>query len=479
MQIALLVVALLSGWALFSILRLVKGEWVRDKRFGFERSNILGVDTARANIPEAAQVGSSTSASSTPFFALWDGGRYAIENDFMFGKPRGYFFDYAEGRRNYEAGWIAPDLYKIQNPFAKKDGALMFQIQEIEPEESFINGMTLLRVVHPASSDVIVEANHDTFYVLNAKKFERGFVRPVSAASGTGRDASHLGDPENLYDANAREFTLPAHEYIDVRFGGLKPGERYSLVMRSYYRDWVMGEDTSALARARSITRSLLDSGIASRVGAASFALFASWLDRKGASVLPFVVLGGGGSGGGSSSSSSACCLPVSFKDSRGRYRHCAIFEPRAWKYSTEIAALPPETVTREGDLAVRITATKRHQISFIGVLRNEENESYTAESLEVTRAWHRRAGRDAADCLRYETDRYLHTIPGDVVDVAFEEPRLPMRRGMRETYLLRSAGFYTRLSPDGKKMAGRWEDALSAEARERLVLIREAQAAE
>lgn len=475
-QIAFLIVVLLVGWAVFSILRLVKGEWVRDKRFGFEKSNLLGVDAARANVPADAPVGSSTSASSTPFFAVWNGNQYAIENDFMFGKPRGYFFDFIEGRRHYESGWVASDLYKIQSTFEKKGGALNFQIQEIEPEESFINGMTLLRIVHPATSDIIVDANHDKFYVLNNEKFTRSFIEPSSIENGSARNLLYLADKENLYDATPCEFSLEENKHIDIKFTDVQSGGRYSLVVKSYYRDWVMGEDDSALARAQSIARSLLNSRILPRVTAVSFAIFASWADRKGGSLLPFVMLGGGGSGGGSSSSSSSCCLPVLFKDSNGYYRQFNILEPRAWKYSVEMTEIPPEAITRSGELQVRISATKRHQIAFIGLLRDPESEAYRVEALEVTKAWHRRLGKDVAGFLRYPSGQYLHTIPGDVVDVEFEEPRVEIESGMQETYLLRSAGFYTPLSLDGKKAAGGWENRLSEEARKRLVCIREAQ---
>lgn len=469
-QVALLVLILLLGWALFSIIRLIKGEeWSRGKQAEFEKNNILGVTPARADAPGGGDPGGS---ASTPFLAAWNGNEYKIENDFLFGKPRSYFSDFGDGKRSYEAGWVSPDLYKIQSAFQPREGKLTFQIQEIEPEESFINGMTLLRVTHPAKSEVVVNSDYGKFYVLDKKKFLGNFIGPASVKSKNGEDVSYLADNNNLHNVPAIELTLSENDYVDAIFAGIASGGKYFLVTKSHYRDWVMGENPSLLSRAQFWARSFAGSRMLSKAIVASSLLFAPWLHKNGL-LVPFIMLGGGGSAG-SSAGSTSCCLPISFKNSSGQYRQFTTIEPRGWRSSVEMTEIPQEAISGSGDLHLRVSATKRHRLDFVGLARNPEELPYQMEALGINRAWHNRLREDVAALLQYRAGNYLHTIPGDTVDVEFERPKSGTPRGTKETYLLRSAGFYIYLSPESKKIAGNWDEKLSDEAKERLSFIKE-----
>jgi len=470
-RLALLVLILLLGWALFSVTRLIKGEvWSRNKLVEFEKNNLFGATPVYADAP----------VSSTPFLAVWTGKEYKIENDFLFGKPHSYFSDFTEGKRNYESGWISPDLLKVQSIFQKKEGKLAFQIQEIEPEESFVNGMTLLNVIHPVDSEVVVDSDYGKFYVLNKKRFLRSFVAPVSIKNKNSEDVSYLANNDNLYRVPTRELPLEENDYIDIAFSGLTSDEKYFLTTKSYYRDWVMGENSSLLMRAQFLTKSLVESGILSKAVLASLLAFVPWLHQNEL-LIPFIMLGGGcstgstgGSAGCSGSGSPPKCLPIYFKDSYGGYRQFVTIEPRAWRSSSEMTEIPREAISGSGDLHLRVSATKRHRLDFVGLAGKLKEMPYRTETLGIKRAWHHRLQGDVTALLRYRPGRYLHTIPGDTVDVEFEQSKGDMSPDMKETHLLRSAGFYTYLSPESKKIAGDWKKKLSGEAKERLSFIEE-----
>ena len=57
--------------------------------------------------------------------------------------------------------------------------------------------------------------------------------------------------------------------------------------------------------------------------------------------------------------------------------------------------------------------------------------------------------------------------IPGDTIDLTFEDPHLEIRNNdEQETYLMQSSGFYTSLSSKYRQIAGDWQSGLSPEAR-------------
>ena len=160
------------------------------------------------------------------------------------------------------------------------------------------------------------------------------------------------------------------------------------------------------------------------------------------------------------------------YKDETGIFRRLGVYEVRAWRYNTELIELPPEAVTPDGKLHVRIGASKRHSLGFIGFvpeLQKMPRSSFQEEKLPLTHAYHTRTGHDATkDLQSREEGGYVGTIPGDTVDVDFQEPKLIPGTSERETYLIRSSGFYTSLRPENRVRAGNWKEKLSPEARER-----------
>ena len=87
-------------------------------------------------------------------------------------------------------------------------------------------------------------------------------------------------------------------------------------------------------------------------------------------------------------------------------------------------------------------------------------------EALNVTGATHSREG-NLGDILTRKDTRYAHMIPGDTIDLTFEDPHLEIRNNdEQETYLMQSSGFYTSLSSKYRQIAGDWQSGLSPEAR-------------
>lgn len=485
LQLILLVSLLFVGWLLASVLRWVKGEGWYQKQKTTLLPGILGINSSRADVPGIA---------STPFLAVWNGKEYEIENDFLFGKPFSYFANFTQGKKIFETGQIGPDLYKIQSPIEPKNGKLAFQIQEIEPEESFISGLSLLRVIHPRNSEVIVDSDYRRFYVVNKKSFLQRLIAPSLIKSSSGRNLTHLFERDNFWAEPPQETFLGKQDYVDLTFRNLKPGKKYFLAHQSRYRVWVMGEGPSVLAQAQSITSLLIRSQVA-KAAFATLLSFSFFGMAKGISWLPNVLFalcescgtgdssGGGGPGDPGSQSPGdffvpyPCCLPVFYKSAENKLCYAGTIEPRAWRCNSELLELPKQAVLNSGEMYLRISSTQYHCLGFVGLVEEPLNNlTFTLETIKLERAYHRRLEKEVTDQVNYQRGRYLHTIPGDTVDLEFELPKTDLSIEEKETYLLSAAGFYTFLTPFSKMIAGKWEEKLSPQARERLELIKQEQ---
>lgn len=471
-----LVLFLLVGWIIASVFRLVFGEtWYESQK------NVLidtTTDKARADVPG--------SSGSTPFISVWNGTEYKLENDFLFGKPRSYFSSFFEGIREYEANRVFPDLYKIQSPLQLKDGKLTLRIQEIELEESFINGFELLHVAHPSKSEIFVDSEYRKFYAFDREALSDTFIRPLSITSTSGQDVSHITDEKNLWREPQSHEVFNKNDYIDVKFSGLVPGAKYAFAVKSNHRVWMMGEDPSILTQAKYRVASFIKSNIFTRATEASLVFLGLWLTKDHVlSLAPMMGIaigqisnknpennwGGPGSTGGTSGS--GYCLPILYKTQSGEYSHVSTVEPRGWLYSSEMVELPRESVLNSGEMTLRVLSTECHHLAFVGLTKVPAEVPCKIENLKLKHAYHHRLKEVVTNSLGYQKGKYLHTIPGDVIDMEFELPRTVLGENESETYMIRAGGFYTYLSPESKKTAGNWEEGISEEAKERLEMLK------
>ncbi len=471
-QVILLVILLVAGWTVFGVLKFFKGNnWAKNQK---SHQDIFGIDSAQADVPGGSSSGGG--GSSTPFLSIWNGKEYKIENDILFSKPRSEFSNCAYGRREYEAKRVSPDLYKIQTPFKLKDGKISFQIQEIEPEESFFSGLNLLRGVHPANSEIIVDSEFRRFYVLEKDYLNKNLVKPEFISDQGGKNVEYLSNESNLWKSPVKESFFDKNNYLDLKYKNLDQIQNNFLVVKSRLRVWVMGEDRSVVAEAKYLAKAFIGSKILPKVAVASAAIFGLWLFEKlnyTGILSPLFALGGCGSGSSDCGGSNRC-LEVFYKSQNGNYHHVSTVEPRGWGYSTELLEVPREAISHSGEVNLRIVATERHFVGFLGLVKQPKEVHCELESLGMKKAYHYRARQEYSDLTKNQAVRYLHTIPGDVVDVEFELPKLSKAlEGKKETYLIRASGFYTRLSPESKKLAGKWTEKLGAEAKERLAILR------
>lgn len=514
----LFIVALVfSSWAAINIAGFIKG-----KQSNFTekdlRDKLFKVGVAKADVPVDCGKG-----SSTPFLAYFDGRKYKLENDIMFGRPKSFYPLYETAKKLYEDGKISPDLYKIAAPLKSFAGKILLQIQEIEVEESFLKRLELKRVVHPKNTEVIVDSEYKKFYVVDKAKFQERVAAPTSIASRNGADhTGRISDKKAIFETaidSGDHIKFEKNDSVNIVFNGLKPGETPYLVVKSWFRDWVLGleDEWRSMRNEKSEPAGLFGRRPISLYGkkimvGSMLLILALVFSRKGEGwnlikLLPLFMGATGSSGDSGSSGASAsgatgdsaatgtnsCSFFYEYSDESGNSHQVAISEPRAWHYNTEIIEFPREAVLNDGSLHLTISSSKRHTLGFVGVLQNIDDvatDGYKEEAMGLTKAYHHRLKKDFAESVNDKSiacdlsdkldlsdrldisDRYIHTIPGDTVDLEFSAPSVPLKGDERETYLMQASGFYTSLRQESRILAGDWQNNISDEAKTRLASL-------
>lgn len=474
-QAVALAVILTISWVVVSLFRFIKNEPIKQssRKTLDILPSFLATPSANADAPagggsEGGDGGGGASAgASTPFLAIWDGNKYRLENDILFGKPTSFFSDFASGKLNHKKGSISGDLYKIQSKFQKKDGAFSFQLQEIEDEESFFHGITLKRILHPKGSEVFIDADYKQFYVFNKKQFEENLIKPTRIIDYTGKNLAGFADSL----ISSKEVLLQSGDYIDIEFRNLDPNRSYSLVLKSRFRQWTPGK---TIDQKKTLVEYLSPEFLKNALVAGLLFLGALMGKSSFLAGLPLVMLcessgsGDSSEGGSAGGGGGGCSLWVYAHGQSGVMKMITHFESRALKHVIELANLSKELLNDNdsGALILRIRSTDHHHVSFVALTEKTEELPYEEENMEVSYAWHSRLKRDVTENLKYSKDNYLHLIPGDIVEVTFESEKTLASKGMKSTYLMQSSGFYTRLTPESEELLGiNWERSLSPEA--------------
>ncbi|GEM_PF-3097456 len=446
----LLLGILLFSWAFVNAMSLFKGKTHSNSD---SKSKLLGINNANAEDPPP-----DCFSCACPHVAYFDGTSYKIENDFLCGSPMYYATDRVMAPKLNRAP-VRPDMVKFRQLPQKKDGVLTLQLQENEEEESFIDWIKLIRVVHPKKSEVIVDSGFDSFRVFDKKTIENGLRVPSEVMRNGVNIAPSVRKLEWLWSDPKRgeDPIVQKNDRIEFVFHGLRSGVAPALVMKSTFRDWMIGEEN--IEKAKKSLAAYIPVAILKAAPAMLLVLVYFILERKSASGIfafaPFLI--------GSAAQSKS--IVFSYKDETGKYRVATINKPRAWVYGTEYVALPSEAVRKDGSLALKADFTKRHKLAFVGVLQGEKESDYRTEELPVIRAESSRFG-NVLPKLSLGSGEYAHMIPGDTIDVSFADEKLKMGKTESETYLMQSMGFYTPLSKGSKKLAGNWKEKISPEAK-------------
>jgi len=423
---------------------------------------------------------------STPFLATWNGERFELENDFLFGKPSSHFRTPEEGRSAYEAGLFAGDLYRIQNTFTRKEGQLSFQIREIEPEESFIDHLRLLRVVYPQKSELFVDSRFQKVFALEVDAIENheGVVsQKITTGSGIELPAYLSSLTNNPNDGHV----MDTGDVLNIDAEVESSGEGIILLLDSHYRDWSLGEifmgDSAAKSKkvmeairstyvsTWSTEGSYMQGGL--RIVGLALVLALLWTSSLATSAVrhlrspgadraavsdTLITAFGTPNAYADDSPDDSRSLVVEYRTAHGGYEMVDVIEPRYYQPSTAAVLVPQEALGVGNRVSLRIRATKRHKVRGVVLVAPRALLPVKKEALKVTRAWHQRHAKDYTEILNEnQSGEYLHTVPADVVDISFTPPKNSTDGSMQEAYLIESSGFYSDLSEAGEMEAGDW----------------------
>lgn len=433
-----------------------------------------------------AEGGCCGGGSSTPFLKTWNGSKYEFENDFLFGKPNSLFRSKIDGLLAYENGNVSGDLYKIQNEFKSRDGVLSFQINEVEPEESYIDSMSLVKVIHNKDSEILVNSDFAEFKVFTKESLDKkeGIVSQLVLWNSSDV-TSTLGSVDSLWsqDRDLGRFMNADKDVIEIKGKVENKSNDIYLVLKSNFRDWIL-EDIFENNQTDKISWTKL-----MQVAPKS-------LVKVGALALVFWILNAATAVGtlfknnnyevGNTDEKSlvssfgisrvSADIPVidiqrSFVVSYWTgisFEIIDIHSPRYYQPDTNIIRIPKEAISEAGEFYIKITATKKHKIYHTAIISPYQSLVVKSEILKVSKATLQRDNKDYSTILNMpHSGEYLHTIPADVVDLAFENGKLVAGENEKETYLLQASGFYTDLSAESRSVAGDWLSKLDNESRE------------
>ncbi len=442
------------------------------------------------------------SGGSTPFLCTVDPeGQASFENDILFGKPNSLFSSFAAGQQAYESGSLRGDLYAIRNSVQPFAGKISFQVKEIEPEESFIDFLSLEYVRIPKGGRVLVDPSFSRFFVFGEDAISSAEgIRKQSALASSG-----VGITPRLTRApgNSDEPPLLLEKGETIRIDAVveNPDAPVFLLLESLYRDWTLGE-IPGLVPGKGFSFGSMRS--VAPFDARPAGIFPVRLAKTALFFLVFGLIwllngiGFGGRGAGETMDgvqarrlldsygarsaradvpySSPYGTPYSTPGGGGwrsivvsfwngeRYEEIDVVQPRYYQGVQEAVPIPRRAIREDGSVSLQLEATKRHKVAGVSLVSPQREIEFVSESLKLLRAYHRRLGKDYAAVLREErSGEYLHTIPGDVVDIEFSLPSRLEGDDEKGVYVLRAGGFYTPLSETSRREAGDWLSKLDA----------------
>jgi len=437
---------------------------------------------------------STEDESSTPFLTTWNGFRYEYENDFLFAKPQSAFSSYEKGIAAYQAG-IGGDTYVLNNKLVVENGKLKFEIREIEPEESYIDTLSLSTVALKEGEHLVVDGNLKDFYAFDKAETETISNSRVDFIETTkGRAKSVTLAYDQLSNTSSEQGLTMAKDdelVVNIPNEKLETDKDIFILVDSHFRDWTLGEDSVpfSLLEKLSIQTSALGRRVATTAaGLVALAGFTHY-DETNSSVMeriskvPHIVSqtiksvtgvdiayadhwGGGGGGYGGRS----LVVAAQIGD---ELIHLETIFPRFAQASQEVVKIPKELIAKltDNELLVRIRATKKHIVhaAFAFATKARVPE---VKTLELTSAYHHREQKDYSKVLSSKDGNFLRTEPADVVTLTFTAPE----QTANQKYLLTTNGFYTKMSADTKARLGNgWYHRLSTEDRRLLATFRKA----
>lgn len=396
--------------------------------------------------------GAGGGGASCPFLTVWNGKKYKYENDILFSKPASLFDTFKKGMAAYEKGLSGDTYFFSQEPHVENN-EIRFQIREIEPEQSYVDQITLSAVELPRDSVPLVNTSLDTYHVFDtniSKPEQSSYVH--SAKNGRTRVFRPVTETLSS-SARPEEGTLLMKDdelLLSVDSTHLNTNKPLYLVVESYYRDWTLGEQIPFSLTEKAFFQSAVFSRqtVTPIVMAGLLAVGVGTTDRTSTDPVPediqsFFTIPHASAD--DTTGDDGKSLIVSTQDETS-LTHIATIFPRHLTPTKEIVEIPRSalTQTRTGTCTLRIRATKTHKVTGAFVFQGNER-SIQETPLKTTKAFHRRLNTDLSDTVSRKDSQMMSLLPGDIVDVSVRQNK-KATPGHRLAYVLRAHGFYTPL---------------------------------
>ncbi|PLX20668.1 hypothetical protein C0584_05510 [Candidatus Parcubacteria bacterium] len=341
--------------------------------------------------------GGTIECSSTPYlFTNIDGYNY-IENDIM---ATFWDIDYSRAKEMYEETPLSDygfsnnkyrttDRYILANKPSIEKGILKLNIKELEPEESHIDQIRLVRALYNDQTELIVDNQTNQLRSIKKEK-----LREVISGC-----------------------EINSQEIKEECLGEILENDNNSVYGRK--NDFIEFEINTKNLKGKNIYLSMN-----------------SW----GSTPLPMKPLAG--------KASAEASMSIYFDtEGNGEYLELNQIHPREIETTSYIDISELISRSQRDSLKAKIVWTQEHWVDQISVVISEELE-YRLEELLTTEALHS-SGEDVLERLEEKDFVYVDTKQGDEIDLEFRAGRYIKKENEKEAYIFVSSGFYNALRPE------------------------------
>ncbi len=419
---------------------------------------------------------------STPFLYAWDGQKYVMDNDVMFGKPRSHFPVLSVGKELYLAGEIIPDKYVLQKPLhVDQDGKVKLMIQEIEPEESLYDFVGITAITHPANLEPVVDCNYGTPIYFSKKSIsesekagtEATVYRANTKLTETARICpSASKEQSTLRNGDVASFTFVADQAVDTY-----------LIISSVYRDWHI-DDVYPQQEAGVLTASPFTSR-KSKLGKFMLAGTLSMLVGSFMSTnqdtpqdKSFMDSFGIKTAQADAVSTGNKSLLVTFSKD-GTKSETVVIEPRYFAATKTAIKIPAEFIAADGQVNATVEATKNHQllsafpaVSETEALKNETTEEKFELSEVLTTTTADEPAVVKAKLSKKNNSEFVYAKFQDRIELEFTAPasyKHTLDKDMTRSFVFDFGGVYGPLPGGMPKVSATWLQSLDKDSQQLL----------
>lgn len=428
---------------------------------------------------------------STPFLYVQKGGGYQMENDVMFGYPSTLRPDEATGRRLYERGKIGSDQYVIREGVEVEGDTIRMQIREIEPEESFIDSLSLEAVAIPVDHELFVSDDMSILHSFEKKAVleSKGVKEQKIRINGNTEESLAANIDSALDGEHIEGKMLQVGESIEITATVADRSKPLHLLLYSRYRDWtggIMGdlEQKSFSEAVRIRWQKAINARKLNKSFVKGYASMFGILAAIAVLAVAFPFYSGNRQNVSTGNTGAMFAIPHALADyphsgrslvieyrKNGKYIKTGLIQPRYYRAAPHTVSIPKEAIDENGETRIRISATKRHEVVAATLIAADAEEVAYKAVMASRRITLQRDGKDYREILsRKHSGNYLRLRPTDVVDLEFDATGMEkvQKDGMNISCLLSIGGFYIPLTSETRRKLGKnWIGKLQPEDRE------------